>query len=452
MVKLWSLKWKSRERRSYWKIVWGQITFDIQLSWVSGNGWTCRQLGPNNEDFRYWLVLMFLLYQNENVSKHKWQYTSNLLHMTAASTAEPGSEEVDERQDKESTTMELHIRQQPFCQEISIRPLVHFLSSLSNPIDSLVDGTSDRLRAHQIIFPNPRTSLPKPYPLPCHLLLKFPSLPAYRPHHSTETTLILTLDSIYNSADLGKSTLLVSFRSQCCVWHYWPFHPSQTLSHKCVRAGYKSNIIIIIIKRLKISFGIDGPVSSYLSNRTQFIQLGQSKSWISPCTTEIPQGSVLGPLIFSLFISPVSSIAAFHKVSQQQYADDTQLFIAISQSNSDTSIASIQTALLSLYSWFSYNGLALNLEKSNTILLDTSKHNSYLSHTSVNIAGAQIILYNHLKLLGVRLDSNLNLNKHVSCICRSFYFHLRALRHIWHQWWHRKIHWTGIGQLQARLC
>ena len=136
-------------------------------------------------------------------------------------------------------------------------------------------------------------------------------------------------------------------------------------------------------------------------------------------------------LLFSYSYSPVSSIAAFHKVSQQQYADDTQLFIALSQSNSDTSMASIQAALMSLYSWFSYNGLTLNPEKSDTILREISKRNSSLSHVnSVNIAGTQITLSYHLKVLGVTLDSNLYLNKHVSSICRSNYFHLRALPHI----------------------
>ena len=92
-----------------------------------------------------------------------------------------------------------------------------------------------------------------------------------------------------------------------------------------------------------------------------------------------------------------------------------------------------QTAHTSLYSWFSYNSLALNPDKSDAILLGTSKHSASLTHIAgINIAGTKITLSNHLKLLGVTLDSNLNLNKHVSSICRSSYFHLRALCHIRH--------------------
>ena len=119
-------------------------------------------------------------------------------------------------------------------------------------------------------------------------------------------------------------------------------------------------------------------------------------------------------------------------MSQQQYVDDTQLFIDLSRSNSDTSVTSIQTALMSLYSWFFYD-LALNPEKLDAILLGTSQRNASLTHiANVNIAGTQITLSNHFRLFGVTLDSNLNLNKHVSSICRSCYFHLRSLRHIWH--------------------
>ena len=161
--------------------------------------------------------------------------------------------------------------------------------------------------------------------------------------------------------------------------------------------------------------------------------LGRSKSPISHCTCGVQQGSVLGPNLFTLFISPVSPIASSHSVSQQQYADGTQLYIAISHSDSNSFITSLQSALLSLYSWFSHNGLALNLEKSNAILLGTSQYNSSLGDiTCVDVAGTLVTLSNTVKLLCVTLDSNLTFSKHVSSVCQASYYHITALHHIRH--------------------
>ena len=147
----------------------------------------------------------------------------------------------------------------------------------------------------------------------------------------------------------------------------------------------------------------------------------------------MPQRSVLGPILFTLFISPVSLIASSQSVSQQQYADDTQLYIAISHSDSNSSITSLQSSLLSLYSWFSHNGLALNPDKSDAILHGTSQRISSLGDiTCVEVAGTLVTLSNTVKLLGVTLDSNLTFSKHVSSVCQASYYHIRALRHIRH--------------------
>ena len=137
-----------------------------------------------------------------------------------------------------------------------------------------------------------------------------------------------------------------------------------------------------------------------------------------------------GPGNFTSFISPVHCIATQFGVHQQQYADDTQLYMDISSDPSDPGLTNLESALLSLSSWFLHNGLALSPEKSEAILLGTHARNRTISKSQVNVAGASIPLSTTLKLLGVHLDNNLNFSKHVNSVSKSCHFHLRALRHI----------------------
>ena len=146
--------------------------------------------------------------------------------------------------------------------------------------------------------------------------------------------------------------------------------------------------------------------------------------------TGVPQGSVLRPILFTSFISPVHCIATQFGVHQQQYADDTQLYMEISSDPSDPGLTNLESANLSLSSWFLHNGLALNPEKSEAIFLGTHARNRTISKTQVNVAGASIPLSTTIKLLGVHLDNSLTFSNHVNSVSKSCHFHLRALRHI----------------------
>jgi len=96
------------------------------------------------------------------------------------------------------------------------------------------------------------------------------------------------------------------------------------------------------------------------------------------CLCGVPQESVLGPLLFVAYTCPVVSITAQFGVSLHQYADDTQLYIALSKSGISTSVDKLQNCLSTVHLWFSQNGLVINPEK-------------IVGGASVNITGSKSI-------------------------------------------------------------
>ena len=87
----------------------------------------------------------------------------------------------------------------------------------------------------------------------------------------------------------------------------------------------------------------------------------------------VPQGSVLGPMLFSLYISPIAHIfVSSFGLLQQQYADDTQLHVAISKDNHYLALNQLEHCLVVLHTWFCHNGLALNPDKSDAIIFGTA--------------------------------------------------------------------------------
>ena len=102
-------------------------------------------------------------------------------------------------------------------------------------------------------------------------------------------------------------------------------------------------------------------------------------------------GSVLGPLLFTAYVSPIASIVHLYSIDQQQYADDTQLFISLSPSDYMPDLDNLTRCIDSLHIWFCANGMALNSDKSEAILLGTRQRaHSYSSLATVNVAGSQI--------------------------------------------------------------
>ena len=132
-------------------------------------------------------------------------------------------------------------------------------------------------------------------------------------------------------------------------------------------------------------------------------------------------------MLFSLFIPPIAHIVSSYGLLQQQYADNTQLDIVIFKDNYDTPVAKLELYLSTLHT---YNGLALNPDKSEALVFGTTKRSRSLPITStVNVAGTLVHVSNQVRILGVTLDSRLSFDAHISALSKCYFYHIHALRH-----------------------
>ena len=130
----------------------------------------------------------------------------------------------------------------------------------------------------------------------------------------------------------------------------------------------------ILFGYLKSWFGLGGTVlkwfASYLSDRCQTIKIGSTLSELSKLIYGILQGSVWGPLLFSLKTTPLSKIIHLRPhIKFHFYADDTQLYIHLPRKNTSSALAKLNACLHDVQRWMSLSKMKLNPEKMNLLSL-----------------------------------------------------------------------------------
>ena len=189
----------------------------------------------------------------------------------------------------------------------------------------------------------------------------------------------------------------------------------------------------ILLRRLSNWFWVSGKAldcfKSHLTGRSQRIKLGNCLSSRYDLSFGVPQGSVLGPLHFILYTTPLSSLISGHATLHHLHADDSQLYVSFSSGNSAAALNGLQSCLASVQSWMPTNKLKLNPHKTKFLLIGNERQRSkYLSMFPIELLGVETYLAKSARNLGVIFDKNFNFRLHISAICSSCIYHIRDLR------------------------
>ena len=238
---------------------------------------------------------------------------------------------------------------------------------------------------------------------------------AYRKDHSTETALIKVHNDILCAVDCGCVVVLVMLDLTAAF---------ETIDHS------------ILLSRFFHRFGVTGAAfewfRSYLSSRHQVFRIGNEKSPPKDVTFGVPQGSVLGPLLFTAYITPVGDIIKKFGLDYHLYADDTQLYVSfVPGGNSQlNTMDRLYSCLQEIGEWSRTNLLKINEHKTDVIVFGTKQKLPTLKDFRITVGDTTRIPSSSVRNLGVIFDSSLSMTSHISTICRTAYMHLHNISHI----------------------
>ncbi len=189
----------------------------------------------------------------------------------------------------------------------------------------------------------------------------------------------------------------------------------------------------VLINRLKTYVGIRDVALdwfiSYLSNRSFSVALGDASSSHAPLFCGVTQGSIFGPLLFTIYMLPLGDIMRSYDIEFHCYADDTQLYVPVKPGIIDTS--HIMSCFIDYKNWMSKNVLQLNDSKSEVLIFTPCVPSS----ASINNLSSSLgVLSNNVRKearnLGVVFDSELSFDVPVTKVVQSCFAQLRQLTKI----------------------
>jgi len=235
---------------------------------------------------------------------------------------------------------------------------------------------------------------------------------AYKQGHSTETALVRVQNDILRSIDDHGCVILLLLDLSAAF---------DTVDHR------------LLLLRLYHNFGIKGKAlnwfSSYFHERTQFISIDDKRSRSQELPSGVPQGSILGPILYLLYTSPLSDVIKKHNMDYHFYADDTQVYMSFRPSDVDSIDLvkqRVESCVQAIQMWMTSNRLKLNSDKTELLILN-ARHRPSPPLNSVYACEELVAASESVKNLGVWFDNSLSMRKQVNHICKTAFYHLRNL-------------------------
>lgn len=229
----------------------------------------------------------------------------------------------------------------------------------------------------------------------------------YRPKRSCITALLDVTEDIRVNLDASKVTFLT------LLDHSKAF---DTVDHDILCTK--------LVNMYNCSLSASNLVSSYLRERSQAVCVNNVTSQFLSVTRGVPQGSLLGPLLFSIYVNDLPKILKFCKL--HMYADDVQLYASCNLESMNECVTNINHDLFLINDWALKNGLCLNPKKSKCIVIYKKKIDpSIIPKLTLN--GLNIVSVDTTKNLGIIFNKNLTWNDHINCTVGRVYGMIRTL-------------------------
>ena len=237
---------------------------------------------------------------------------------------------------------------------------------------------------------------------------------AYRPLHSTETALLRVRNDILLNMNKQQVTLLVFLDLSAAF---------DTIDHS------------VLLRRLETKFGFTGTAlewfKSYLSGRFQQVVIDDATSDKFNMDFGVPQGSCLGPLLFSIYRTPLFDIVSNHLPTVHCYADDTQLYLAFQPDDTvaqESAVASMEACIQDIRNWMTKDSLKINDDKTEVILIGTKAQLTKVKIDNLAVRDSKIVPSTEaIRNLGCWFDNNFTMNAHVTKTCKAGFFYLHNI-------------------------